>query len=51
MLNLQDMSADLRALHDTIDREAPVQEIRIAVLCAITRHRFFTEEMMKAMGD
>ena len=51
MVNLSELQADLHALHQTIDEEAPLQNIRIAALRALTRHRFFTTEMLQATGD
>lgn len=51
MPNLEELQSDLQTLHEAIDQEAPLQEIRIAALRALTRHRFFTEEMLKATGD
>ena len=38
-------------LHEAIDQEEPLHNIRIAVLRALTRHRFFTEDMLKATAD
>ncbi len=46
-----DMQADLRSLHEAIDTEAPLQHIRVATLRTLTRHRFFTEEVLRATGD
>ena len=51
MLDLPALQADLQALHESIDTESSLQDIRIAVLRALTRHRFFTEEFLKITGD
>jgi hypothetical protein len=51
MALFEELRADLHALHDSIDQEAPLPEIRITTLRALTRHRFYTEEILKATGD
>lgn len=51
MVNLQKLQADVHALHEAIDQEDSLLEIRIATLRALTRHRFFSEEMLRATGD
>ncbi len=51
MSKLETLQADLRSLSETIDREASLEEIRIVTLRALTRHRFFSEEVLRATGD
>jgi hypothetical protein len=51
MHEFPELQADLHALHEAIDTEQPLEQIRIAALRALTRHRFFTEEILKATGD
>lgn len=52
MLNtLHQIQADIQSLHEAIDSDASLQTIRIAALRALTRNRFFTEEVLKATGD
>lgn len=50
-MTIEAIQADLEALRDTIDQEKPLQDIRIATLRILTRHRLFTDEMLKATGD
>ena len=45
METFRDLLDDLRALRDAIDGERPLAEIRVAALRALTRNRFFTEEV------
>lgn len=51
MSQFKELQADLHSLHDAIDQESQLNETRIATLRAITRHRFFSEELLKATGD
>lgn len=51
MHDTEQMLTDLQALHEAIDEESSLQDIRIATLRALTRHRFYTDDMLKLTHD